>query len=118
MLTCLNDGLTALIWAAMFILGARFFSASSKQGGPFRIGRARELGAIAVLAMCLLFVPGLITWLAGLAVCSSEPSLVEGAITFGEVAHVEVLYAGLILLAFAGIFRYGCLLQQEDDGLV
>lgn len=120
LLSCLNDGLVALIWVAMLVLGARFFSASSKQGGPFRIGRAKELGVIAILAMCLSFVPGLITWLAGLAIAafSSDPSLTEGAIAFGEVAQVEVLYVGFILLAFADIFRYGCLLQQEDDGLV
>lgn len=120
LLTCLNDGLADLIWVAMLALGARFFSASSKQGGPFKVGRAKELGAIAALTVCLSFVPGILIWLVGFApvACSAGPSLTEGVVAFGEMVHVELLYAGFVLLTFADIFRYGCLLQQEDDGLV
>ena len=68
------------------------------------------------------FAPGLVSWLAQKALLATGalPALTQGAAAFESMTIVDfpLLYAGLIIEAFAMIISYGCLLQQQDDGLV
>ncbi len=120
LLTCVDDGCLWLIWTALLFIGARFFGCARWEGGPFRAGRAGELKAISVLTVLSSFVPGLVTWLLGkvLLAASMDPSLTQEAIEFGQIVNIPVLYAGFVISAFALIISYGCVLQQQDDGLV
>lgn len=120
LLPCVNEGCRLVLWVALCFVGARFFGHSSKEGGPFREGRARELKAISKLAIASSFVPGLVTWLLGMALLAFDvdPVLTQGVTTFGQIIDFPSLYAGFIIGAFALIISYGCVLQQQDDGLV
>ena len=57
LLPCVNEGCRLVLWVALCFVGARFFGRSSKEGGPFREGRVRELKAISKLAIASAFVP-------------------------------------------------------------
>ena len=120
LLPCVNEGCRLALWVALCFVGARFFGRSSKEGGLFREGRARELKAISKLAIASSFVPGLVTWLLGMVLlaCDVDPLLTQGVTTFGQIIDIPSLYAGFIIGAFALIISYGCVLQQQDDGLV
>ena len=50
--------------------------------------------------------------------CDADPVLTQGVTTFGQIIDFPSLYAGFIIGAFALIISYGCVLQQQDDGLV
>lgn len=118
----LGDAVRCLIWAVSLILGARYFRRAGKDGGPFRAGRTRELKVISKLVILSSFAPGLVSWLAQKALLATGalPALTQGAAAFESMTIVDfpLLYAGLIIEAFAMIISYGCLLQQQDDGLV
>ena len=120
LLPCVNEGCRLALWVALCFVGARFFGRSSKEGGPFREGRARELKAISKLAILSSFVPGLVTWLLGMVLlaCDADPVLTQSLTEFGQIVDLPSLYAGFVIGAFALIISYGCVLQQQDDGRV
>lgn len=120
LLPCVNEGCRLVLWVALCFVGARFFGRSSKEGGPFREGRVRELKAISKLAIASAFVPGLVTWLLGMVLlaCGADPVLTQSATEFDQIFDFPSFYAGFIIGAFALIISYGCVLQQQDDGLV
>lgn len=120
LLPCVNEGCRLALWVALCFVGARFFGRSSKEGGPFREGRACELQAISKLAIASSFVPGLVAWLLGmmLLACDVDPLLTQSATKFEQIFDFPSFYAGFIIGAFALIISYGCVLQQQDDGLV
>ena len=37
---------------------------------------------------------------------------------FGQLFEPSMLFAGLIISLFAIVFRYGCILQKQDDELL
>ena len=119
-LSCVNEALQYLLWAATLFIGARYFSRSGKEGGPFRPERVGELRAISWFILFSSFAPGLFTWLLGkvLAAIPEAATLMQGAINFGQVVNFPILWAALVVGAFALIISYGCVLQQQDDGLV
>ena len=98
-----NEALQYLLWGAVLSVGARYFGRSSKLGGPFRPERVKELKAISWLV--LFSFPQTV-------------ALVHGAFDFGLVVNFPILWAALVIGAFALIISYGCVLQQQDDGLV
>ena len=101
---------------AMLFLGARFFGRIAKSGEAFRRERARELGLIAKLAIVLSFAPGVLVWTTlkvGALLLPEWPVAYEGNLfSYGPVV------CGCLLFAFAKVFEYGCILQEQDDGLV
>ena len=119
-LDCVNDGLFQVLWMILCLVGARFFSRAGKEGGPFRPGRARELKVISKLAIASSFVPGLFAWLLWyvLHVFAPESGLIQDTVEFGQIINFPMLYAGFVISALALIISYGCVLQQQDDGLV
>lgn len=105
------------IEAAALFFGARFFGRIAKTGEPFRQERARELGLVAKLVLVLSIVPCLLmllTMVIGRALLGSAwPCSYEvGLFSYGT------LVCGFLLAAFAKVFEYGCILQQQDDELV
>lgn len=120
LLPCVNEGCRLALWVALCFVGARFFGRSGKEGGPFREGRVRELKAISKLAIASAFVPGLASWLLGMVLlaCGADPELTQSATKFEQIFDFPSFYAGFIIGAFALIISYGCVLQQQDDGLV
>lgn len=101
---------------AMLFLGARSFGRIAKSGEAFRRERARELGLIAKLAIVLSFAPGVLVWTTlkvGALLLPEWPVAYEGNLfSYGPVV------CGCLLFAFAKVFEYGCILQEQDDGLV
>ena len=119
-LGCVNEALQYLLWGAALSVGARYFGRSSKLGGPFRPESVQELKAISWLVLFSSFVPGMFAWLLGkvLGVFPQTAALVHGAFDFDLVVNFPILWAALVIGAFALIISYGCVLQQQDDGLV
>ncbi len=119
-IACVNDGLLQVLWTVLCFIGARFFSRAGKEGGPFRPERVRELEAISRLAIVASFVPGLFSWLLWhvLHVCAPASGLISDTVEFDQIVNFPLLYAGFVISAFALIISYGCVLQQQDDGLV
>lgn len=102
---------------ALLALGARFFGRIAKTGEPFRRKRARELGAVGVLMVVMSFAPGILlyaTMRIGVALLQSSWPIAYGIDAFSY----GLLACGLLVLAFAKVFEYGCILQQQDDELI
>lgn len=101
---------------AMLFLGARFFGRIAKSGEAFRRERARELGLIAKLAIVLSFAPGVLVWTTlkvGTLLLPEWPVAYEG-----NLFSYGLVVCGCLLFAFAKVFEYGCILQEQDDELV
>lgn len=101
---------------AVLFLGARFFGRIAKTGKPFCRERARELGLIGKLVIVMSFAPCLlmiVTMAIGHLVLRDWPASYDIALfSYGALA------CGLLILAFAKVFEYGCILQEQDDELV
>lgn len=105
----------ALCIGALLMAG-RFFRAVGKTRRPFTTERAHDLQRIGVL----LTAAGLGSRLVG--VCTTLAVFAalgyDGSWSFGEVFDPAALAAGVCVLMFARVFEYGCVLQEQDDGLV
>ncbi len=102
---------------AILFLGARFFGRIAREGSPFRRERARELGCIAGLIIVASFAPGLLmlaSMAVGVALVGSDWAL---SYEF-DLVNYALIVCGCLLLVFAKVFEYGCILQEQDDGLV
>lgn len=101
---------------AMLFLGARFFGRIARSGEAFRRDRARELAVIAKLAIALSFAPGVLVW----ATLKIGGFLLPGwpAAYEGNLFSYGLVVCGCLLFAFAKVFEYGCILQEQDDELV
>ncbi len=119
LLTCVNECCSYVIWMATCLVGVRFFSQAGKKGGPFRQECVRDIKVISRLVLLSSCVPGLVCWIASKALeTDASSALAAGAVEFGQIVDLPLLYAGLVIWAFALIIEYGCVLQQQDDGLV
>ena len=111
-----RDVSSALLLVAISWVGARFFRRIAKTGEPFRPERARELFLVADLLVALAIAPGLLEagalWLGVTLLPTVSYDITYGILNYG------LLIGAFLLLAFARVFSYGCLLQQQDDELV
>ena len=104
------------LFAAAACIAARFFGAISSTKRPFALERARDLTRIGIL----LIVEGLCAKLVGI-VCAVAVMHVLGYLgswSTGDLFEWMPLALGVFVLALARVFAYGCVLQEQDDGLV
>lgn len=100
------------ILLAMLWVGARFFRRSAREEGPLRPARAFELRLVAFLLIAYAILPGVIGNVAvpaGIRVLGGYSSM---------IVSTTPLALGVFMLAFARVFKYGSMLQQQDDELV
>ncbi len=119
LLTCVNECCSYVLWLATCLVGVRFFAQASKEGGPFRQERVRDIKLISRLVILSSCLPGMVCWIAGKVLeADGSVALAAEAVEFGHIIELPLLFAGFIIWAFALIIGYGCVLQQKDDGLV
>lgn len=95
-----------------YIIAAKMFHAITKTRRPFERARARELkGAAWVNAACAI-LPAILA----VAVSTAGFGTLYVPEDFG--IDYDTLINAFILLAFAYIFDYGCILQEQDDELL
>ena len=97
---------------AMLWIGSRFFGRAARQEGPLRPERAFELKLVGMLLIAYSFVPDLVAVL----VQGLGPSTLGGG-SHG-IGQIMPFALGVFMLAFARVFKYGSMLQQQDDELV
>ncbi len=100
------------ITALALLRGAWLFGDIAEKGDPFRPEQARAIRGIARILVVLSFAPPLLGSLAELVAGNAENVTVHLAVDLG------ILALALFLGALARVFEYGCILQEEDDGLV
>lgn len=101
----------------MFKLLRSFFRAIGQTGRPFDVERARELAQVGTLLVWM----GIAVFLTGgielLAFGDALQTAAQGS-HGTNVYAADVFLLGAFMFIFARIFEYGCILQQEDDGIV
>ena len=111
-----TEGATMLLWSALagtsFFFAARMFGRIAKTRRPFERDRARELKTVAWLNIATSIAPGI------LAVVVSTAGFGDPYVPDGFSIDYDTIINSVILLAFAYIFDYGCVLQQQDDELL
>lgn len=111
-----TEGATMLLYAALaglsFFFAARMFGRIAKTKRPFERDRARELKLVAWLNIAASIAPGI------LAVAVSTAGFGDPYVPDGFSIDYDAILNSVILLAFAYIFDYGCMLQQQDDELL
>lgn len=111
-----TEGATMLAYAALaglsFLFAARMFGRIAKTKRPFERDRARELKLVAWLNIAASTAPGI------LAVVVSTAGFGDPYVPDGFSIDYDTILNCVILLAFAYIFDYGCMLQQQDDELL
>lgn len=105
-----------LLCVSALLVAGRFFSAVAATRRPFTTERACDLRRIGILLM----VAGLGSRLAGMVATLAVFAAFgyDGSWSFAELFDPAALAAGVCVLVFARIFEYGCVLQEQDDGLV
>lgn len=100
----------------VFVLLRQFFGGIGSTGRPFELERAKELSQVGALMLWMGVLAGpvgnLLTWL--FSMWMGFEFSVEN---IGQVA-LPAFILGIFAFLFARVFEYGCILQQEDDGLV
>ena len=119
-LTGLGEGVADLVCLVALFFGARFFKGIGETGQPFKERRVRDLEIVANCCILLSVLPGFVTWAVGLALSAvSGGAAVPGALDFGiGLVNLPLFWISFLSKSFALVFRYGCILQQQDDGLV
>lgn len=105
-----------LLIGAMLWVGMRFFGRIGSTGEPFRRERARDLTTVAWLLLAYAIVPGVLHAIALLVGTRLAPAA-SYEISYGLVSYFS-LVAFCLVLGLGRIFAYGCILQEQDDGLV
>lgn len=110
---------------AAFALAARMCGRVRRTGEVFSPERACELGRVGVLTLLAGLLPGVL-----LAVGQAVANAVVGSLVAqGQVVgyalvpalraqDVTLAAVGLLLVAVARMFEYGCILQKQDDELL
>lgn len=119
-----HDGHTAIgsvmmicLALAIVLSAYRFFSAIEKAGKPFDLECIRILRQVGHL----FFIGGAAVKPFGAIVTGLILSGFGGSFTdafVGQLFEPSMLFAGLIISLIASVFRYGCILQRQDDELL
>lgn len=109
----------ALCGIAASLRARRMLRNMADTGRPFDLDRARELMRIGQLLMCTAFVvpllgQGLTRGLLLLVGYAGDMPPLSG----GGLIAVFCIMLGVVLMAIARIFEYGCVLQDQDDRLL
>lgn len=94
-----------------------FFSDIERTGRPFELECVQALRQVG----CLFLIGGAAVKAIGAIVTGLILSGFGGSFTDafgGQLFEPSMLFAGLIMSLVAGIFRYGCILQKQDDELL
>lgn len=115
--TAIGSGMMACLALAIALSAYRFFSAIEKAGRPF------DLECIRILRQKghLFLIGGAAVKLFGAIVTGLILSGFGGSFTDalgGQHLDLSMLFAGLIFSLIASIFRYGYILQKQDDELL
>ena len=115
--TAIGSGMMACLALAIALSAYRFFSAIEKAGRPFDLECIRILRQIEHLFL----IGGAAVKLFGAIVTGLILSGFGGSFTDalgGQHLDLSMLFAGLIFSLIASIFRYGYILQRQDDELL
>lgn len=115
--TAIGSGMMACLALAIALSAYRFFSAIEKAGRPFDLECIRILRQIGHLFL----IGGAAVKLFGAIVTGLILSGFGGSFTDalgGQHLDLSMLFAGLIFSLIARIFRYGYILQKQDDELL
>lgn len=115
--TAIGSGMMACLALAIALSAYRFFSAIEKAGRPFDLECIRILRQIGHLFL----IGGAAVKLFGAIVTGLILSGFGGSFTDalgGQHLDLSMLFAGLIFSLIASIFRYGYILQKQDDELL
>lgn len=115
--TAIGSGMMACLALAIALSAYRFFSAIEKAGRPFNLECIRILRQIGHLFL----IGGAAVKLFGAIVTGLILSGFGGSFTDalgGQHLDLSMLFAGLIFSLIASIFRYGYILQKQDDELL
>lgn len=115
--TTIGSGMMACLALAIALSAYRFFSAIEKAGRPFDLECIRILRQIGHLFL----IGGAAVKLFGAIVTGLILSGFGGSFTDalgGQHLDLSMLFAGLIFSLIASIFRYGYILQKQDDELL
>lgn len=115
--TAIGSGAMACLALAIALSAYRFFSAIEKAGRPFDLECIRILRQIGHLFL----IGGAAVKLFGAIVTGLILSGFGGSFTDalgGQHLDLSMLFAGLIFSLIASIFRYGYILQKQDDELL
>lgn len=115
--TAMGSLLMACLAFAIALSVCRLFSSIEKTGRPF------ELECICILRQAgrLFFIGGAVVRPFGAMVTGSILAGFGGRFTdafAGQLFEPSMLFAGLIISLVAIVFRYGCILQKQDDELL
>ena len=108
LMTCLALTIALNVW--------RLFSSIEKTGRPFDLECNQMLHRVGHL-----FLIGVAVRLLGATVTGLMLSGFGGNFTdafVGQLFEPSMLFAGLIISLVASVFRYGCILQKQDDELL
>lgn len=100
--------------AAALMAATRFFGAIVHTVRPFDLPRCRELKIVAALLALAAALPALLSVLAA-SLHLGGTSVAAASI---EPVDLPLLSCGIFLSVLADVFRLGCVLQDQDDGLV
>lgn len=115
--TAIGSGMMACLALAIALSAYRFFSAIEKAGRPFDLECIRILRQIGHLFL----IGGAAVKLFGAIVTGLILSGFGGSFTDalgGQHLDLSMLFTGLIFSLIASIFRYGYILQKQDDELL
>lgn len=119
-----RDGHTALgavamaaVWLLVALSARRLFAFIEKSGRPFELAAADELdriGRLLVAGGCCANILGALATGALLAALGGNFTDAFG----GQLIEVAMVVSGLVVSLLASVFRYGCVLQEQDDELI
>ena len=115
--TAIGSGMMACLALAIALSAYRFFSAIEKAGRPFDLECIRILRQVGHLFL----IGGVAVKLLGAIVTGLILSGFGGSFTDalgGQHLDLSMLFTGLIFSLIASIFRYGYILQKQDDELL
>lgn len=95
-----------------YVIAAKMFYSIAKTKRPFDRARARELKGVAWVNAACAILPALLA--------ATVSTIGFGTVYVPEDFSIDydTLINAFILLAFAYIFDYGCILQEQDDELL
>lgn len=115
--TATGSGMMACLALAIALSAYRFFSAIEKAGWPFDLECNQTLRRVGHLFL----IGGVAVRLLGAVITGMILSGFGGSFTdafVGQLFEPSMLFAGLIICLIASIFRYGYILQKQDDELL
>ena len=115
--TAMGSVMMTFLALAIALSAYKLFSIIEKAGRPFDLECSRMLHRVGLLFL----IGGAAVRLLGAIVTGLMLSGFGGSFTDafgGQLFEPSMLFAGLIIILIAGIFRYGCILQKQDDELL